>query len=153
MKEPTFDHDYWMSQAINCALQAEREGEVPVGAVLVKDNQLIASAWNCPISCNDPTAHAEVQVMRQGANVLKNYRLIDTVLYVTLEPCMMCAGAMVHARIKQLVYGAFDPRAGAISSVMQLLENKNLNHRVEHVGGVLQAECGQLLSNFFKSKR
>lgn len=143
----------WMQHALTLAKAAAHAGEVPVGAVLVSDNQVIAEAYNAPISHHDPCAHAEVLALRQGAVALQNYRLINTTLYVTLEPCMMCAGAMVHARIQRLVYGASDPKTGVIHSRMQLLDQPFLNHRIQYEGGVLSAECGQVLSDFFKAKR
>lgn len=142
-----------MSQALAQARLAESAGEVPVGAVLVLNDECIASAYNSPISHNDPSAHAEVMVLRAGAKALGNYRLLDCTLYVTLEPCAMCAGAMVHARVKRLVYGAFDAKAGAVSSQLALLDLPFLNHRVSHEGGVMAAECSALLSAFFKAKR
>ena len=143
----------FMRRALELAKQAAEVGEVPVGAVLVLDYQIIAEAYNTPIANHDPSAHAEIQVMRAAAAKIKNYRLIDTTLYVTLEPCMMCAGAMVHARINRLVYGASDPKAGVVASKMQLLEQPFLNHHVVCEGGVLAGECGDLLSGFFKSRR
>lgn len=144
---------YWMSQALTLAHQAASDGEVPVGAVLVLNDTLVASASNCPIATLDPTAHAEIAVMRAGAKALRNYRLLDCTLYVTLEPCAMCAGAMVHARIKRVVYGAFDARAGAVSSRLSLLDEPCLNHRVTHHGGVLADDCAAVLSAFFKARR
>jgi tRNA(adenine34) deaminase len=143
----------WMSQAIAQARLAEAAGEVPVGAVLVLNGECIAAAYNCPITTNDPSAHAEIAVLRAGAKALGNYRLLDCTLYVTLEPCAMCAGAMVHARVKRVVYGASDAKAGAVSSQLSLLDQAFLNHRVLHEGGVMAAECGALLSEFFKKKR
>ncbi len=143
----------WMSQAIAQARLAEAAGEVPVGAVLVLNNECIASAYNCPITTNDPSAHAEIAVLRAGAKALGNYRLLDCTLYVTLEPCAMCAGAMVHARVKRVVYGALDAKAGAVKSQLALLDQPFLNHRVLHEGGVMASECGALLSDFFKRKR
>lgn len=143
----------WMSQAIEQARLAEAAGEVPVGAVLVLNNECIAKAYNGPITTNDPTAHAEVAVLRAGAKALGNYRLLDCTLYVTLEPCAMCAGAMVHARIKRVVYGALDAKTGAVKSQLALLDQPFLNHRVQHEGGVMLAECSALLSDFFKRKR
>lgn len=145
--------EYWMQRAIAQAEEAKRVNEVPVGAVLVRNDELIAEAYNCPIATHDPSAHAEMMVMRKAAEVIKNYRLLDTTLYVTLEPCLMCAGAMVHARIKRLVYGASDPRAGAIASRAKVLDHDFLNHRVEYAGNLLAEPCGYLLSEFFKAKR
>lgn len=143
----------WMQHALKLAERAQQEGEVPVGAVLVLNGELIAEGWNRPIAAHDPTAHAEIMALRAGAEKLGNYRLNDTTLYVTLEPCVMCAGAMVHARIKRLVYGAHDPKAGAIQSIFNILDSIRLNHRVEHAGGLLAAECGAILSRFFEMRR
>ena len=145
--------EYWMSQALSLAVRAEREGEVPVGAVVVSDDQLIAASHNQPISACDPSAHAEVMVLREAGRVLKNYRLVGTTLYVTLEPCAMCVGALLQARVKHLVFGAFDARAGAVSSVFKLLSEKSLNHRISWEGGVLAQECRLLLQNFFRKRR
>lgn len=143
----------FMGRALELARCAQAEGEVPVGAVLVWDGEVIGEGWNQPISRHDPTAHAEIQALRAGAARLKRYRLPDTTLYVTLEPCPMCAGAMVHARIRTLVFGAFDPKSGAAGSVIDLLGGDALNHRVECVGGVGADECASLLQEFFKEKR
>lgn len=142
-----------MSRALELAREAESIGEVPVGAVIVKDGVVIAEGYNRPISGNDPTAHAEIVAMRAAAQVLGSYRLLDTTLYVTLEPCAMCAGAMVHARIKQLVFGATDPRAGAAGSVFNIVQHAALNHRMEVQAGVLADECGALLRAFFMARR
>lgn len=144
---------YWMQQAIQLANQASQEDEVPVGAVLVLDDEIVGVGYNRPISHQDPTAHAEIIAMREGAAKLGNYRLLNTTLYVTLEPCLMCAGAMVHARIDRLVYGALDGKAGAVASMMQALDQPFLNHRVKHAGGLLADQCGGLLSEFFRNKR
>jgi tRNA(adenine34) deaminase len=142
-----------MSRALELARQAQIAGEVPVGAVIVKDGVIIAEGSNRPISGNDPTAHAEIVAMRAAANVVGSYRLLDTTLYVTLEPCAMCAGAMVHARIQRLVYGATDPRAGAAGSVFNIVQNPALNHRVDIELGVLADDCGKLLRDFFVARR
>ena len=144
---------HFMSRALDLAREAATAGEVPVGAVIVKDNQIIAEGWNRPIATHDPTAHAEVIAMRAAANVLNNYRLLDCTLYVTLEPCAMCAGAMVHARVKRLVYGAIDPRAGAAGTIFNIVDHAALNHRVEIVSGVMAEECGALLRQFFQARR
>jgi len=144
---------YWMKHALGLAQQAKNFGEVPVGAVLVFDNQIIAEAHNQSIMCCDPSAHAEIQVLRKAAEKINNYRLINTSLYVTLEPCMMCAGAIVHARVNQLIYGAVDKKSGAVVSHMQVLDQPFLNHSVQHRGGILQTACGEVLSQFFKEKR
>jgi tRNA(adenine34) deaminase len=143
----------FMQHALTLAKKARDEDEVPVGAVLVLNNEIIAEGYNRPIAMHDPTAHAEIMALRLGAERIGNYRLVDTTLYVTLEPCLMCAGAMVHARIKHLKYGALDPRAGAIVSKAQLLDHSFLNHRVQHTGGLYAEVCGQLLSDFFKMRR
>lgn len=145
--------DKWMREALSLARQAEAAGEVPVGAVLVKDGALVGSGWNQPIGAHDPTAHAEVMAMRAGAQKFGNYRLTGTTLYVTLEPCAMCAGALVHARVARLVYGAADPKTGAAGSVFDLVRTDKLNHRLEVEGGVLAEECGGLLRDFFSRKR
>jgi tRNA(adenine34) deaminase len=148
------EHDgRWMREALILARQAEAAGEVPVGAVLVKDGVLVGSGWNQPIGAHDPTAHAEVMAMRAGAQKLGNYRLLGTTLYVTLEPCAMCAGALVHARVARLVYGAADPKTGAAGSVFDLTRTDKLNHRLEVTAGVLAEECGGLLREFFARKR
>ena len=142
-----------MQQALALAHQAEQQGEVPVGAVLVREGQVLGKGWNQPIIKNDPTAHAEVVALRAAAEQLGNYRLNNSTLYVTLEPCAMCAGAIVHARVDRLVYGAVDPRAGAAGSQFNILQNPSLNHQVEILPGVLALECGQLLKGFFQEKR
>lgn len=139
-----------MRLAIEAARAAAARGEVPVGAVLVKDEQVIASGGNSPIASHDPTAHAEVLALRAGGELLGNYRLDDTVLYVTLEPCLMCAAAMVHARVRRVVFGAFDPKAGAAGGLIDAFALKGLNHRVDVFGGVLEQECGALLTDFFR---
>jgi tRNA(adenine34) deaminase len=146
-------HEFFMSRALELARQAEAMGEVPVGAVIVKDNIIVAEGFNRPISGSDPTAHAEIVAMRAAAQVLGSYRLLNTTLYVTLEPCAMCAGAMVHARIQNLVFGASDPRAGAAGSVFNIVQSTALNHRVAIEGGILGDECGALLKAFFIARR
>jgi tRNA(adenine34) deaminase len=146
------DH-FWMQRAIQLAEEAAQADEVPIGALLVLNDEVVGEGYNRPIKQADPTAHAEIIALRAAANRIGNYRLLDTTLYVTLEPCIMCAGAMVHARIKQLIYGATDPKAGAIVSQANVLEQPFLNHRVEHAGGLLSDTCGHLLSQFFKAKR
>ena len=147
------DDERWMREAIRLAMKAESEGEVPVGAILVKDNTVIGEGSNRPIKNNDPSAHAEILAIRDAAIKIGNYRLPGTTLYVTLEPCTMCAGAMIHARVDRLVFGAYDPRTGVIESVGQVLDQTCHNHKVSYEGGVLQNECSQLLSGFFKAKR
>ena len=143
----------WMRLAMQLAEQAELKGEVPVGAVLVKDDVMIASGFNLSIINNDPTAHAEMECIRQAGNVLNNYRMLDTTLYVTLEPCAMCAGAMVHGRIKRVVYGADDLKTGAAGSVIDLLQHPAFNHQLAVSAGVLADECAEQLSAFFKRRR
>jgi tRNA(adenine34) deaminase len=150
--EENRDH-HWMRQALLLAEEAKAAAEVPVGAILVKNNTIIGRGFNCPIRTQDPTAHAEIMALRAGANQLKNYRLVDTTLYVTLEPCAMCAGAMIHARIVRLVFGAFDPRTGAAGSVFNILEEAKLNHKISVTGGVLAEPCAALLRDFFRSRR
>jgi len=145
--------EQWMRYAIRLAQRAEEQGEVPVGAVLVKDALSIAEGWNAPLQSHDPTAHAEVMAIRKAGTVLQNYRLIDSTLYVTLEPCVMCMGAISQARIKRLVFGAFDPRRGAVCHALHLAEADFLNHKVAWQGGVLEHECAGLLTDFFKAKR
>ena len=144
---------HWMNHALKLARRAQDQGEVPVGAVIVLDNELIAEGWNQPISTCDPSAHAEMMALRQAAKRLSNYRLLETTLYVTLEPCVMCAGTMIHARIKRLVFGASDPRTGAAGSVFNLLQSTHLNHTVQTQGGLLSDECGELLKTFFQARR
>lgn len=144
---------HWMRYALHLAERAASENEVPVGAVLVLNNEVIGEGYNCPIKHDDPTAHAEMIALRTGAKKINNYRLLNTTLYVTLEPCMMCAGAMVHSRIDRLVFGASDPRTGAISSSAQVLDFPFLNHRIQYSGGVLADHCGGVLSNFFRERR
>ena len=143
----------WMRYAIRLAERAEAHGEVPVGAVLVKDGKCIAEGWNCPVESHDPTAHAEMVAMRAAGKYLNNYRFVDTTLYVTLEPCVMCMGAIAHARIRTLVFGAVDPVRGAVCSALQLADARFLNHRVDWRSDVLAEHCGQLLKDFFKSRR
>ncbi|MCC7462483.1 MAG: tRNA adenosine(34) deaminase TadA [Gammaproteobacteria bacterium] len=142
-----------MRRALEHARATERAGEVPVGAVLVREDRVIAAGANRPISACDPTAHAEIEALRAGAQVLGSYRLTDTTLYVTLEPCLMCAAAVVHARVRRLVYGAFDPRVGAAGSLIDAFALPGQNHRVDVFGGVLEAECGALLTGFFQRRR
>jgi len=147
------DDEKWMQLALDLARQAETQGEVPVGAVLVKNGELIGQGCNSPIGQHDPSAHAEIQAMRNAGQALSNYRLVDTTLYVTLEPCTMCAGAMIHARVSRLVYGACDPKTGAIASTSQILDQPMHNHKIEYQGGVLEQECSTLLKKFFARKR
>ncbi|OKP04000.1 hypothetical protein Xedl_01521 [Xenorhabdus eapokensis] len=148
-----FSDEYWMHRAIDLAMQAQAKGEIPVGAVLVADNKVIAEGFNHPITDHDPTAHAEIIALRLGGKQLQNYRLLNTTLYVTLEPCVMCAGAMVHSRIQRLVYGASDMKTGAAGSWIDILRHPGMNHQIEITGGVLAKECSTMLSAFFKQRR
>jgi tRNA(adenine34) deaminase len=143
----------YMRAAIEQARAAVAAGEVPVGAVLVRAEAIIAAGHNAPIASHDPTAHAEIATLRAGGKALGSYRLTDTTLYVTLEPCMMCAAAMVHARVRRLVFGAWDPRVGAAGSVIDVFALPGLNHRVDVFGGVLMDECSALLQEFFAQRR
>jgi len=147
------EDEKWMSFALEEARKAEKEGEVPVGAILVKDDLVIARAHNKPISSNDPTAHAEIQLIRTAGEELKNYRLTGTSLFVTLEPCAMCLGAIMHARIKRVVYGAHDPKTGVCGSSENFMEASCFNHKIDLTSGVLENESRQLLKNFFNSRR
>ena len=142
-----------MRKAIGLAHCGGTLGEVPVGAVVVLDGEVIGEGYNAPISSHDPSAHAEIQAMRAAAQCVGNYRLVGASLYVTLEPCTMCAGAMMHARIARVVFGAADPKTGACGSVVNLFAEQQLNHHADVVGGVLVEECGALLKNFFKARR
>lgn len=144
---------FWMQRAIELAREAESRGEVPIGAVIVKDDQIIGEGFNSPISANDPSAHAEIQAIRAAAKKIGNYRLLNTSLYVTVEPCVMCAGAIVHARVNEVVFGASEPRTGAAGSVFNVLQSGEHNHRVEVRRGILQKECAGLLKNFFQQRR
>lgn len=152
MPPPRTDTDF-MRMALEHAVAAQASGEVPVGAVLVKGGDVIATGANKPIATHDPTAHAEIEALRAGGRALSSYRLTDTTLYVTLEPCVMCASAIVHARVRRLVFGAWDPRAGAAGSIVDVFALEGLNHRVDVFGGVLMEECGALLKKFFGDKR
>ena len=143
----------FMRIALGHALASGEAGEVPVGAVLVRGEDIIATGGNRPIASDDPTAHAEIQALRAGAQALGSYRLNDTTLYVTLEPCAMCAGAIVHARVRRLVFGAWDARAGAAGSIINVFTLPGLNHRVEVVGGIREAVCRELMQTFFKERR
>ena len=142
-----------MRRALELAAQAEARGEVPVGALVVQGEQVIGEGFNQPISLKDPTAHAEILALRAAATMLGDYRLGGTTLYVTLEPCPMCAAALVHARVARLVFGAWDPRQGAAGSVFNLVTARAMNHQVDCFGGVLADECGALLRRFFESRR
>ncbi len=146
-------HEAWMRRALALADRAELAGEVPVGAVLVRDGREIGAGWNSSISAVDPTAHAEIVALRAGAALLGNYRMPGTTLYVTVEPCVMCAGAIIQARVQAVVFGASDPKAGAVGSVFDILRGPELNHRATCIGGVLAAEAGAKLQAFFRARR
>ena len=152
MEQSGLDQNY-MARALVLAGQAAAAGEVPVGAVLVSDSTIIAEGFNCPIGSKDPTAHAEMVVLREAARQLGNYRLPGATLYVTIEPCTMCIGAMIHSRIARLVYGAPEPRAGAVVSQLNLLAQPFYNHRIEYTGGVMAEESAVLLRDFFRRRR
>ena len=143
----------FMRRALELAQHAAANDEVPVGAVIVNDGEIIAEGWNCPIGTHDATAHAEIRALRKAGDWLQTYRLLDTTLYVTLEPCAMCAGAMIHARVKRLVFGAPDPKSGACGSVLDVTGCDALNHRIEVEGGVLASDCGAQLREFFARRR
>ncbi len=143
----------WMRHALKLAQRAAELKEVPVGAVLVREDEVVAEGWNQPIAAHDPSAHAEMVAIREAARSMKNYRLNGLTLYVTLEPCAMCAGAIIHARLDRLVFGAADPKAGAVTSVYDVLSKPKLNHQLEWTGGVLAEECGALLREFFRARR
>ncbi|MBT3178503.1 MAG: tRNA adenosine(34) deaminase TadA [Desulfobacula sp.] len=148
------DDEYYMTLAIKEAQKAAAKDEVPVGAVIVDKNEnIVGRGYNCPISSNDPTSHAEINAMRMASGALNNYRLIDTILYVTIEPCIMCMGAIIHARIKRIVFGAKDLKWGAASSLYALADDKRLNHHPEVVSGIYEQETKQLIKNFFLNKR
>jgi tRNA(adenine34) deaminase len=149
----TGSDELWMEEALRAAQRALEAGEVPVGAVVVSEGRIIGRGWNRNISDNDPTAHAEIIALREAGAAIGNHRLSECDLFATIEPCPMCAGAMVHARIKRLIYGADDPKAGAVNSVMQLLNHKQLNHKPEVRSGVLAGRCAELLQTFFKNRR
>jgi tRNA(adenine34) deaminase len=149
----TASDELWMEEALRCAQRALEAGEVPVGAVVVCDGRIVGRGWNRNITDSDPTAHAEIMALREAGAAVANHRLGDCELLVTIEPCAMCAGAMVHARIKRLVYGADDPKAGAVASVMQVLNHPQLNHKVEVRSGVLAGRSAEVLQTFFRNRR
>jgi tRNA(adenine34) deaminase len=149
----TSEHDVYMRVALELAAEARRLGEVPIGAVVVIGDAIVGRGFNQPIRAQDPTAHAEIVAIRDAAARIGNYRLIGSTLYVTIEPCQMCVGAMVHARVDRVVYGAREPKAGAIESAMRAHEHPSLNHRVDTVGGVLESECRALMQGFFEERR
>jgi tRNA(adenine34) deaminase len=146
--------EFWMGEAIKVARDAEKLDEVPIGACLIDENgELLAIAGNRTITNNDPTAHAEILVLREAAAKIGNYRLVDSTIYTTIEPCAMCAGALVNARVRRLVYGAADERFGAVETVFNICDNPQLNHRIEIVSGVLADECRQIMQDFFRKRR
>ncbi len=147
------EDDAWMRYAFRLAQRAEEYGEVPVGAIVVKDNRCIAEGWNSVITDHDPTAHAEIVALRTAGVALENYRINDTTLYVTLEPCVMCMGALAHARIKRLVFGAYDPKRGAVCNALSLTDASFLNHQISWTGGVLESQCAEQLRDFFRARR
>ncbi|MBL4680733.1 MAG: tRNA adenosine(34) deaminase TadA [Pseudomonadales bacterium] len=147
------DDEHWMGIALSLAASARDMDEVPVGAVVVRDNEIIGEGFNQTLNLNDPSAHAEIMALRDAARKVENYRLVDACLYVTIEPCTMCAGALIHARIRRLVYGAKEPRAGAIESSIQVLDNPSLNHKLEVTSGVCEDAASEIMSTFFRSKR
>ena len=144
---------HWMAHALKLAKKAEEQGEVPIGAVIVRDDEIVGEGWNQPISNNDPTAHAEIQAMRAACSHIKNYRLPNTTLYVTLEPCIMCAGAIIHARINRVVYATKEPKTGAVGSCFDTFNTQQLNHHVHSEHGMLAEQSSELLQNFFRSRR
>ena len=146
-------HDAFMAEALAEARRALDAGEVPIGAVLVFDGRVVSRAFNQPISATDPTAHAEVLALREGARVLGNYRLTEAVLYVTVEPCLMCVGALIHARVREVIFGAPEPKTGALVSTLRALDIPTLNHRFAVTSGVREAECRALIQEFFREKR
>ena len=143
----------WMREALIEARKAETEGEVPVGAILLVNEKVIGRGHNRPIQTQDPTAHAEILALRQGAQCCTNYRLPGSILVVTVEPCLMCVGAMIHARVEEVIYGAADPKAGAVASCFQLADTRVLNHKIRVTSGILEEECGSMLKNFFAARR
>lgn len=147
------EHQVWMTKALELAEQAQTAGEVPVGALVVKDNQIIGEGYNQPIANNDPSAHAEIIALRNAGQKVNNYRLVDAIVYVTLEPCAMCAMAMVHARVKRIVFATKEPRTGAGGSLYQLLQHQGHNHQIDIIEGVMQQQSAQMLTSFFKQKR
>lgn len=148
-----FDDSHWMREALVEAQKAWERNEVPVGAVIVRDNEIIGRGCNQPVSSNNPVAHAEIMALQQAAGTINNYRLVDCDLYVTLEPCTMCAGAIIHSRIRRVIFGAFEPKAGAAASVTRVFDQPQMNHKVELTTGVMEQECSTLISDFFRVRR
>ena len=153
MTESPLTDQYWMTYALALAERAADAGEVPVGAVVVLDDKVIGEGWNQPISGHDPTAHAEIMALRDAAQRIENYRLIDTTLYVTIEPCTMCAGAIIHSRVARVVFGAVEPKAGAVVSNGKVFDQAWMNHYLKYQGGVLAQSCSERISAFFKQRR
>ena len=153
MMQETTVHEHWMQHALSLAEKAQDAGEVPVGAVIVLENEIIGEGWNQSIGLHDPTAHAEIQAIRAACQALSNYRLPGADLYVTLEPCPMCAGAIVHTRLNRVIYATPDPRSGSADSAFQLLNNPQLNHSCEIVSGVIQERASEMLKAFFRARR
>lgn len=153
MADSSHTDEFYMAKALELAEQASAAGEVPVGALVVRDGIVIGEGFNQPISSCDPSAHAEIVALRDAANKIGNYRLTGCDLYVTIEPCTMCVGAMIHARIGRIIFGAPEPRAGALVSQLQLMNNNHFNHRIDFSAGVLQQQCGDLMRGFFRRKR
>lgn len=147
------DHEHWMRRALELAERAESDHEVPVGALVIQEDECLGQGWNRTVAAHDPTAHAEICALRTAARHCGNYRLTGTTLYVTVEPCVMCAGAIIQARVTRVVFGAYDPKAGAAGSVFDVLGSKRLNHHVACSGGVLESECGRILRQFFEKRR
>lgn len=150
---PSKEQKKWMQHALKLAQKAEQEGEVPVGAVIIEDGKIIGEGWNQTIQLNDPTAHAEMVALRKAGQTKQNYRLNNLTMFVTLEPCAMCAGALVHSRLSKIIIASKDPRTGCAGSLMNLLQHDSLNHKLEIEFGLLQQESSQLISQFFKNKR
>lgn len=148
-----YSDEHWMARALDLAAHGERQEEVPVGAILVRADSVLGTGWNKPVGSHDPSAHAEIVALRAAAETCANYRLPGSTLYVTLEPCLMCVGAILHARVARLVYGASDPKGGAVCSLCRALELPGLNHRVAVSGGVLAEDCGEILRAFFQARR
>ena len=147
------DDELWMQEALRCAQRALDACEVPIGAVVVQEGRIVGQGWNRNIALHDPSAHAEIVALREAAAALGNHRLENCELFVTIEPCAMCAGAMIHARLKRLIYGADDPKAGAAGSVMQVINHPQLNHQMEVARGVLAGRCSEVLQIFFRARR
>ncbi|UDG81686.1 tRNA-specific adenosine deaminase [Candidatus Profftia lariciata] len=153
MSELKLDDNYWMQQALILAQKALEQGEVPIGAILVLNFNIIGRGWNRSIKNHDPTAHAEIIALQQGGQILQNYRLLNSTMYVTLEPCIMCAGAILHSRIKHLIYGASNIETGAVNSVLNIFNHSKINHKIKITSGIMDRECSEFLKNFFQKRR